>query len=90
MKFTSSLLSLLICINGGEAWFTNTAITRSRVSSSLKSSTSSFDFNVVFKPSNDPEAFDSHKIGVSRVHRYSRDDSGGDSEYVMWYVVNTK
>ena len=43
------------------------------------------------KPSDDPEAFDSSKIGVARVHRYVRDDMSGDSEteYVMWYVKET-
>ncbi len=44
------------------------------------------DSNVVLRPSDDPEAFDSFKIGTARVHRYLRDDSNGDSEYVMWYV----
>lgn len=43
------------------------------------------DSNVVLRPSEDSDAFDSFKIGAARVHRYIRDDSGGDSEYVMWY-----
>jgi len=50
---------------------------------------SSNDSNVVLRPSDDPTAFDSFRIGTPRVHRYIRDslssiedDSG---EYVMWY-----
>lgn len=94
MKFasiTSSLASLLLCSGRSEAWSTPTNFatrTTSRTATtSLKSSTSSAtsEFNVVLKPSTDPEAFDSFKIGAARVHRYARDDSDGDSEYVMWY-----
>ena len=39
--------------------------------------------NVVFRPSADPNAFDSYKIGSARVHRYS--EVGSDAAYVMWY-----
>ena len=39
--------------------------------------------NVVFRPSPDPYAFDSRKIGSARVHRYS--EPGSDAAYVMWY-----
>jgi hypothetical protein len=38
---------------------------------------------VVFRPSPDPDAFDSRKIGSARVHRYS--EPGSDAAYVMWY-----
>jgi len=40
--------------------------------------------NVVLRPSEDPNAFDSGKIGCARVHRYIREDES-DAEYVMWY-----
>jgi len=45
------------------------------------------DYNVVFRPSTDPEAFDNSKIGAARVHRYARDGNDDDTgtEYVMWY-----
>ena len=39
--------------------------------------------NVVFRPSADPNAFDSYKIGSARVHRYT--EPGSDAAYVMWY-----
>ena len=45
--------------------------------------------NVVLRPSEDPNAFDSSKIGCARVHRYVRDDDG-DAEYVMWYHGRSK
>ncbi len=85
----SSLLFLPFFLSGGEAFAPIILRSRSNYhhlasSSSLYSSQVSPDFNVVLKPSNDPEAFDSFKIGAARVHRYARDDSGGDSEYVMW------
>jgi hypothetical protein len=41
--------------------------------------------NVVLRPSQDPEAFDSFKIGGARVHRYIRDNDETEAEYVMWY-----
>jgi len=43
--------------------------------------------NVVLRPSDDPEAFDSFKIGSAKVHRYVRDGDGLDqpSEWMMWY-----
>jgi hypothetical protein len=89
MKLPNVLLASIL-FTQSEAWSSiNSPITRHRfhsTSSKLKSSTSASDFNVVLKPSSDPEAFDSFKIGAARVHRYARDDSGGDSEYVMWYV----
>ena len=88
MKVSISFLTLLL--NRGEAWSSSSTTTfhsslssRSKVCLQSTKSASS-DFNVVLKPSNDPEAFDSSKIGAARVHRYIRDDSDGDSEYVMW------
>ena len=44
---------------------------------------SALDSNVVLRPSTDPSAFDSLKVGMARVHRYSR--STTETEYVMWY-----
>jgi hypothetical protein len=56
---------------------------------SSSSSSSSRNSNVILRPSDDPAAFDSFKVGNARVHRYSRDQPGdkmlGDTEYVMWY-----
>ena len=44
------------------------------------------DYNVVFRPSSDPDSFDSFKIGTARVHRYSDPNSmTDDTEYIMWY-----
>jgi hypothetical protein len=50
---------------------------------SLKSTMN--DFNVVLRPSEDPEAFDNLKIGAARVHRYARDSDDSEAEYIMWY-----
>ena len=44
---------------------------------------SSHDSNVVLRPSSDPHAFDSLKVGMARVHRYAK--SVSETEYVMWY-----
>jgi len=44
------------------------------------------DYNVVFRPSTNDEAFDSLKLGTARVHRYSDPSNpADDSEYIMWY-----
>lgn len=50
---------------------------------SLKSTMN--DFNVVLRPSENPEAFDGSKIGAARVHRYARDSDDSEAEYIMWY-----
>mmetsp|Transcript_12177 Transcript_12177/g.22815 ORF Transcript_12177/g.22815 Transcript_12177/m.22815 type:complete len:458 (-) Transcript_12177:85-1458(-) len=52
---------------------------------SLKASTSRNEFNVVLRPSENPESFDSQKIGAARVHRYARDSNDSEAEYIMWY-----
>jgi hypothetical protein len=47
--------------------------------------------NIVLKPSEDPAAFDSFKLGGARVHRYSKEafpESG--TEYIMWYHGRSK
>ena len=44
--------------------------------------------NVVLRPSQDAEAFDSFEIGSARVHRYIREgtsDGSAEAEYVMWF-----
>ncbi|GAX24813.1 hypothetical protein FisN_18Lh104 [Fistulifera solaris] len=41
--------------------------------------------NIILSPSEDPTTFDSYKIGNARVHRYARDATDSDAEYVMWY-----
>lgn len=51
--------------------------------SSLKSTLN--DFNVVLRPSKNPEAFDNLKVGAARVHRYARDSDDSEAEYIMWY-----
>lgn len=45
------------------------------------------DYNVVFRPSSNPDSFDSFKIGTARVHRYADPNSvtADDTEYIMWY-----
>jgi len=57
-----------------------------------KLESSANDNNVVLRPSEDPSAFDSFRIGSARVHRYMRDSSGADesAEYVMWYHGRTE
>lgn len=53
---------------------------------SLSSSSSSSSNNIVLRPSEDPVAFDSYKIGSPRVHRYfSRQNNPDEPLYVMWY-----
>lgn len=77
-------LYLLLCnLACSEAWSSAWKSKPSTFSTAL-ASTASSDFNVVLRPSSDPDAFDSHKIGAARVHRYIRDSEDG-SEYVMWY-----
>jgi len=75
-------LALLQCISSFHINIPQSHNTLSRLFSS--SSTS----NVVLRPTSDnPEAFDSSKIGSARVHRYTNPSStdDDDTEYVMWY-----
>lgn len=94
MRFLMTLLWAALYIDGIQGWVTNFPTqTRLAPSSSRSSSFSPVslsaaanDYNVVLKPSEDPAAFDSFKIGSARVHRYSRDeDADSKTEYVMWY-----
>ncbi|KAL3763152.1 hypothetical protein ACHAW5_004655 [Stephanodiscus triporus] len=59
------------------------AITRLRQSKAGGGGGGGDNNNVVFRPSPDPAAFDSYRIGSARVHRYS--EPGSDAAYVMWY-----
>ena len=79
MKFCFLISSLLAT---ADAWTsTNPFKGYAKSTSSLKSS--SGDFNVVFRPSDNPDAFDNHKIGAARVHRYARDSDDSEAEYIM-------
>lgn len=87
---SSLCLSILAVglFQNGEAWVPLSA--KKRILTSLFSSAT--NNNVVLRPSEDPEAFDSCKIGSARVHRYLRDDltSGSSAEYVMWFHGRSK
>ena len=96
MMFWLSVATLLLLTPEVSSWMPplNRAITATKLhsfsssqdGSSSSSSKAKNDFNVVFRPSSIPEAFDSYKIGSPRVHRYAREGEGlGGSEYVMWY-----
>ena len=82
----------LSALTGCNAWTnspvgTNILRTRNVFSpsaTSLHSSTATNDFNVVLRPSDNPDAFDNLKIGAAKVHRYARDTEDG-AEYIMWY-----
>ena len=91
VSFLTTILLASLCINI-QGWVSNVpAQTRSSrpfsLSAAAAAGESANDYNVVLKPSEDPAAFDSFKIGSARVHRYSRDADTDDSgtEYVMWY-----
>ena len=79
MKLSATLF--LSVLTGCEAWTSAPGTNSPRTFSSLKSSSN--DFNVVLRPSGNPEAFDSHKIGAARVHRYARDVDSDEAEYIM-------
>jgi hypothetical protein len=90
MRFLTTLLWAALYIDGIQGWVSNvprSSSLRSPFSVSLSAAAeSASDYNVVLKPSEDPAAFDSFKIGSARVHRYSRDaDPESNTEYVMWY-----
>lgn len=60
-------------------------------STSTSNDRKSSDFNVVFRPSSKPDAFDSFKVGSPCIHRYNSNsgNSNGETEeeveYWMWY-----
>jgi len=85
MQTPMKLIILACLVVGSQAWsnIPNRFIKRRIPETILKLSNSPQSSNVVFRPSTDPEAFDSAKIGSVSIHRYPR--SAGDSEYVMWY-----
>mmetsp|Transcript_9894 Transcript_9894/g.15226 ORF Transcript_9894/g.15226 Transcript_9894/m.15226 type:complete len:456 (-) Transcript_9894:51-1418(-) len=82
MRFILPLFLATAC----QGWSPSLRLARSLTrATSLQSSAN--DVNVVLRPSEDPEAFDSFRIGSARVHRYIRDSLGPEEEakYVMWY-----
>ena len=79
-----AFLGLVLIIRVSHGWIPSYSMS----SKLLLSSTKLFVNNVVLRPSQDPEAFDSFKIGSARVHRYAREKYDGgttEAEYVMWY-----
>lgn len=81
-----SFLSCFFAFTHCQAWINPTKGPYARpILTSLRASstTSRNDFNVVLRPSDNPESFDSHKIGAARVHRYARDSSDSEAEYIM-------
>lgn len=64
----------------------NSHFSRVTGSTTITRLSASSNNNIVLAPSDDPQAFDSLKIGSAKVHRYSVDsDPEGQTEYVMWY-----
>ena len=90
MKWLSTSLSVLVpltqpilCLGWSSLSFIGQKSRIIHTSTALKSKS---DYNVVFRPSTDPDSFDSFKIGTARVHRYSDPNSmADDTEYIMWY-----
>lgn len=74
------LALLALVVTPSLAW-----IIPSKQAHRLRPSSTQLHYNVVLRPSEDPKAFDSSKIGSARVHRYIRDNESSDAEYVMWY-----
>lgn len=71
------------------SWMAQSATRDSKPSISLRAA--AVNNNVVLRPSENSEAFDSFKIGAARVHRYIRDGTSGDSaEYIMWFSARSK
>jgi hypothetical protein len=91
---TIAVASILSLFLQAEGWAPNTAYVGSsrcgKHSFDTRLAGEANDFNVVLRPSEDHEAFDSFKIGSAKVHRYSLDtDPDSETEYVM-YVVGGK
>jgi len=82
----SALALSLSGIETSRAWLPSLpSRTRTGPSPSALFSGDNCNNNVVFRPSESSDAFDSFKVGTARVHRYSDPDSADPSEYVMWY-----
>ena len=78
MKYLAASLSLVISCR---AFSPTTNYVRSK-STTLQQTKN--DYNVVFRPSTNDEAFDSLKLGTARVHRYSDPSNpADDSEYIV-------
>jgi hypothetical protein len=83
MKLSCSLFAFAALLNCGEAFQDATLMRRrQQVPSALCGAPNN---NIVLRPSEDKGAFDSLKLGGSRVHRYKRDGIDSETEYVMWY-----
>lgn len=83
--------SLLLLVPSAEVcygWSSRSFIGRTTKNTHFSSTAlkSRNDYNVVFRPSADPDSFDSFKIGTARVHRYADPSSmDEEAEYIMWY-----
>ena len=81
MRYLAASLSLVISCH---AFSPTTNYVRSK--STILQQTKN-DYNVVFRPSTNDEAFDSLKLGTARVHRYSDPSNpADDSEYIVSFV----
>jgi hypothetical protein len=73
---------LVVCFVLSEGWY----ILPRRDSKKLYTCCKASNNNIVLRPSENPVAFDSFKVGSPRVHRYVSDEKSGQSaQYVMWY-----
>jgi len=82
MRYLTASLSLVISCH---AFSPTTNYVRSQ--STILQQTKN-DYNVVFRPSTNDEAFDSLKLGTARVHRYSDPNNpADDSEYIVSLFV---
>merc|ERR1719469_1693080 len=80
---TAPLLINLLTLTNAWSTIPTSYLPRTLHSTTLHSTSSSSENNIVFRPSEDPSAFDSFQIGTPRIHRYS--SNADDSEYIMWY-----
>ena len=81
MRYIAASLSLVISCHA----FSPSTNVRSQ---STKLQQTKNDYNVVFRPSTNDEAFDSLKLGTARVHRYSDPNNpADDSEYIVSLFV---
>ena len=90
MKWPSSSLSIALSLSACQAWAPSKSFHRSLTATQTSTTTTLHnrnDYNVVFRPSENPDSFDSVKIGTARVHRYADPDSAtlDNTEYIMWY-----
>ena len=73
-------------VNGFQAIQRLTSTIRTTQSKTTICFAEAINNNIVLRPSEDTNAFDSLKIGGARVHRYRREsDPESETEYIMWY-----